>query len=299
MTPEQREKLEALAAAARPINDDEWGSERQIAAENAFHVFVSAELGADTEDMQTAKALSVEMIDEALRRVEMIHLCDEMNAYCDAHKLPHMSADELVCELQAIRDGEKSEFIEGQVADVGAHIKWLSDFISRWDAWTSWRRWQPRPEMADAAIVYADGRVEETKVARIENATPSFLTANESALLLSMLDTHSEVFNETEGRIARSIAAKIKSVYGDGPKRAMRVYYAGDGEHPRTMSLGELVATFKRTGVFATTYRTNEADMRNELDSRGWYEGNHDHGRFIVLNLAKMSLDLRDPAMDH
>jgi hypothetical protein len=26
----------ALAAAARPLNDDEWGSERQIAAENAF-----------------------------------------------------------------------------------------------------------------------------------------------------------------------------------------------------------------------------------------------------------------------
>jgi hypothetical protein len=28
--------FQALAAAARPINDDEWGSERQIDAQNLF-----------------------------------------------------------------------------------------------------------------------------------------------------------------------------------------------------------------------------------------------------------------------
>ena len=49
MTNEQRTKLLDLAAAARPQptfpenrerdGDDDWGSERQIAAENAFHQY--------------------------------------------------------------------------------------------------------------------------------------------------------------------------------------------------------------------------------------------------------------------
>jgi hypothetical protein len=29
-------EIEKLAAAAKPLNDDEWGSERQISAQNAF-----------------------------------------------------------------------------------------------------------------------------------------------------------------------------------------------------------------------------------------------------------------------
>jgi hypothetical protein len=29
-------EIEALAQAARPLNDDEWGSDRQLEAENAF-----------------------------------------------------------------------------------------------------------------------------------------------------------------------------------------------------------------------------------------------------------------------
>jgi hypothetical protein len=99
MTPEQRQKLETLATAAFPINDDDWGSDRQIDAENAFHIFVSDDLGVNTDDMQTAKASSEDMINEALRRAEEKHLCNELVAYCAANNLPGMSADEILAEL--------------------------------------------------------------------------------------------------------------------------------------------------------------------------------------------------------
>jgi hypothetical protein len=76
MTNEQRTKLLDLAAAARPQptfpdnrerdGDDDWGSERQIDAENAFHQYC-AELGLDTDDLPD-KATGDELIDEMLRR---------------------------------------------------------------------------------------------------------------------------------------------------------------------------------------------------------------------------------------
>lgn len=148
MTPEQRAKLNALAEAARPQpigDDDDWGSDRQIDAEIAFHNYVSDDLGVNTEDMQCAKASSEDMINEALRRVEMAHLCDELSDYCVLHNLPLMSADELVCELQAVRGGETSAYVSDQVSDMTAHIQWLSAFIQRWEAWEAWREWYPRP----------------------------------------------------------------------------------------------------------------------------------------------------------
>ena len=63
--------LEILAERARPLNDDDWGSERQIDAENAF--FAACEeayphlFHEDSEFSQWAlKATTEEMIDHAL-----------------------------------------------------------------------------------------------------------------------------------------------------------------------------------------------------------------------------------------
>jgi len=75
MTDEQRKKLHALAEAARPQpifppgnrerdGGDDWGSDRQAAAEEAFHIF-ARELGIDISDADMA---TEEMIDEVLRR---------------------------------------------------------------------------------------------------------------------------------------------------------------------------------------------------------------------------------------
>lgn len=150
ITPEQLEKLKILAEAARPHptfpdgnrerdGGDDWGSERQIEAANAFHVFVSDDLGIDTEDMATAKASAEEMIDEALRRVEELVLCQE---YAEWHEhpsttaYPAMCARELQHELMAM-DPQPEE-----------HLRWLTDFCDRWERWEQWRPWHPKPAVA-------------------------------------------------------------------------------------------------------------------------------------------------------
>lgn len=140
MTPEQRTKLETMAAAARA----EIAADEDFEAQNAFHEFVSDDLGVNTEDMQTAKAGPEELLDEALRRVEEKHLCDELNDYCDTHKLPKMSADDLVCEILAA-DEHDSKIIAEPVSDSAVHRAWLSGFIQRWEEWEEWRSWSPRP----------------------------------------------------------------------------------------------------------------------------------------------------------
>lgn len=63
-----REQFEALASAARPINDDDWGSDRQINAENAWFDAVCLDLDSarivELEDY-ALKATTTERIDKA------------------------------------------------------------------------------------------------------------------------------------------------------------------------------------------------------------------------------------------
>lgn len=62
--------ITALAADARPIDDSDWGSDRQIEAENRFHEALKRVLGETPEyDDWCLKATSVEIIDEGLRMV--------------------------------------------------------------------------------------------------------------------------------------------------------------------------------------------------------------------------------------
>lgn len=63
-------ELFQLAQAARPITDDDWGSDRQIEAENAFFDYVKTQLPVPLWDELEAyclKATTDEMVDEALR----------------------------------------------------------------------------------------------------------------------------------------------------------------------------------------------------------------------------------------
>ena len=69
---EMIERFEALAQAARPVDDNDWGSTRQIGAENKFFKSVEALLPDDQFAALTRyclKATSDEAIDEALRLV--------------------------------------------------------------------------------------------------------------------------------------------------------------------------------------------------------------------------------------
>src|SRR5262245_61843171 len=68
----------------------------------------------------------------------------------------------------------------------------------------------------------------------------------------------------------------------------MQILYTCDGEGTGIMDLDQLIANFTdNDGWFA---RHNAEDMRDELQSRGWYEGLHDNGHYLVLNLAKLGL---------
>jgi hypothetical protein len=78
------------------------------------------------------------------------------------------------------------------------------------------------------------------------------------------------------------------------PPADMRVLYAGDNDGPAIMKLNQLVANFDASDGWYQ--RHNETDMRDELASRGWYEGLHINGHYLVLAIDKMHLE---PHPDH
>lgn len=60
--------FQKLAQDARPTSDADWGSSRQIDAENRFFRAVQA-FGIRIDSLDCAKATTDEMIDEAMKRV--------------------------------------------------------------------------------------------------------------------------------------------------------------------------------------------------------------------------------------
>ncbi|SIO50051.1 hypothetical protein SAMN05443247_06618 [Bradyrhizobium erythrophlei] len=74
----------------------------------------------------------------------------------------------------------------------------------------------------------------------------------------------------------------------------MRVLYTGDNEGPSIMMLSTLIANFNASGGWYQ--RHSEEDMRLELESRGWYEGLHINGHYLVLDIDHVHLE---PHPDH
>jgi hypothetical protein len=68
-----------------------------------------------------------------------------------------------------------------------------------------------------------------------------------------------------------------------------RVLYTGDNEGPSVMTLQTLIDSFNLSGGWQ--YRHNEDDMRDELDSRGWYSGLHDNGHYLAINIDKLGME--------
>jgi hypothetical protein len=79
-------------------------------------------------------------------------------------------------------------------------------------------------------------------------------------------------------------------------EKTMNIRYVSDGELSLTTTLEKLIANLNQNGGWK--YRHNAIDMRDELNSRGWYEGAHEFGHYLVLNLNKLGLEVRDPAMN-
>ncbi|RXG91626.1 hypothetical protein [Bradyrhizobium zhanjiangense] len=74
----------------------------------------------------------------------------------------------------------------------------------------------------------------------------------------------------------------------------MRVLYTGDNEGPSIMLLSKLIANFNASGGWYA--HASEEDMRQELESRGWFEGLHANGHYLVLDLDHVKLE---PHPDH
>lgn len=72
----------------------------------------------------------------------------------------------------------------------------------------------------------------------------------------------------------------------------MKVLYTCDNEGPAVMELEALIGNFKTNGVFETGYRVSEEVIREELESRGWFEGCHDNGRFLIVNFHSKNIRL-------
>ena len=68
----------------------------------------------------------------------------------------------------------------------------------------------------------------------------------------------------------------------------VEIFYASTGEECGSMSLEELIRNFHAHGGWGLKY--NAPDMRDDIKGKGWYEGTHDCGNYLVLNLDKLGL---------
>lgn len=88
-----------------------------------------------------------------------------------------------------------------------------------------------------------------------------------------------EMADEDKRQIAEQFAGPLAS---NNP----HVLYISDGEQTTFMPLRDLISNFNANGGWHD--RCNAEDMRDEVFGRGWYEGTHDFGRYIVVDVAKI-----------
>ncbi|TYL70957.1 hypothetical protein [Bradyrhizobium cytisi] len=68
----------------------------------------------------------------------------------------------------------------------------------------------------------------------------------------------------------------------------MRVLYMGDNEGPAIMWLNQLIANFNASKSWQG--HESEENLRQEMESRGWCEGLHINGHYLVLDLEHAHL---------
>lgn len=128
----------------------------------------------------------------------------------------------------------------------------------------------------------------------------------EGAILHWQLDSHSYTrkFKVLEKRgligsdgdlYVHPKARKVSEVaYTMAQPADMRVLYMGDNEGPAIMLLSTLIANFNASGGWYD--RQSEENLRQEMESRGWCEGLHINGHYLVLDLDHAKLE---PHPDH
>jgi hypothetical protein len=68
--------------------------------------------------------------------------------------------------------------------------------------------------------------------------------------------------------------------------KPIHVLYISDGEQTTIMPLADLIANFNANDGWRN-FASAEA-MREEIEGRGWFEGEHDFGHYIAIDVAKI-----------
>jgi hypothetical protein len=129
-------------------------------------------------------------------------------------------------------------------------------------------------------FLYADSSLYIEK--RHEGWHPMVKEEGQYYLLLGRMDWISDNLTDLERRLYEYA---VREGIVDG---VLEVLYTSDNESPIVMSIDVLIKNFDANRGWK--YAHNEEDMRYELSSRGWYEGLHENGRYLVVNLVKMGL---------
>lgn len=140
-------------------------------------------------------------------------LSEEFLLWCDVHKFPHMSADELLCELCAVLDGEKSSFV-CDVPVTRDTIDWLRNFEKRWDEAQAQADAEPRERVQHARA--------------FPRQRPQFRTATEM--------TRAIVGNRTDANNDAALARYVQHVTAIR-KMAARIVEAADDHFARDPEL--------------------------------------------------------------
>ena len=74
----------------------------------------------------------------------------------------------------------------------------------------------------------------------------------------------------------------------------MKIVYTSDNEAPAFMELETLIANFNENDGWkypAPASDIQRDHMRDMLEWRGWYDGVHDEGRYLVISCDKLKVE--------
>jgi len=72
-------------------------------------------------------------------------------------------------------------------------------------------------------------------------------------------------------------------------KNDVLVLYVCDSEESAVVPLSVILHNFEVSGVWQDAEHNYSEDILSDIESRGFYEGVHDGGRYCVVNLYKLA----------
>jgi hypothetical protein len=129
----------------------------------------------------------------------------------------------------------------------------------------------------------------------IEEAMPGFVYACGMYIAECALNTYWLLIGAHVDETSNDLATLERKLYDYAVESNeirvptdIEIFYTSTGENSGVMPLEELIRNFNAHGGWELSYCASA--MREQLSERGWYQGAHDCGNYLVLNLAKLGL---------